>query len=41
MRNLFEKTIAKQTNRLAKLSNLDNKIIQKILPEDIALTVNG
>ncbi len=41
VRNIFEKTIAKQGNRLAKLSNLDNKIMQEILPEDIALTVNS
>ncbi len=35
VRNIFEKTIAKQANRLAKLSNLDPKIMQEILPEDI------
>ncbi|MCH2244481.1 MAG: hypothetical protein MK111_07565 [Crocosphaera sp.] len=31
MRNIFEKTIAKQGNRLAKLSK--HKMIQEILPK--------
>ncbi len=35
VRNIFEKTIAKQANRLAKLSNFNNNMIQEILPEDI------
>ncbi|EAZ94133.1 AAA family ATPase [Crocosphaera chwakensis] len=35
VRNIFEKTIAKQANRLAKISNLDNNMMQEILPEDI------
>ncbi|MDJ0730869.1 MAG: AAA family ATPase [Crocosphaera sp.] len=41
VRNVFEKTIAKQANRLAKKSNLDNNMMQEILPEDIALMVNS
>ncbi|MGK7882901.1 MAG: AAA family ATPase [Crocosphaera sp.] len=42
VRNIFEKTIAKQGNRLAKLSNLDNKMMQEILPEDVErLIVNN
>ncbi len=36
VRNIFEKTIAKQANRLANLSHFDNKMMQEILPEDIA-----
>ncbi|MCU0537506.1 MAG: hypothetical protein MUD14_26760 [Hydrococcus sp. Prado102] len=36
VRNLFEKTIEKQANRLVKLSSLSKEIIMTILPEDIA-----
>lgn len=35
VRNLFEKTVEKQANRLSKSSHLDREQMMKILPEDI------
>ncbi|WP_448600277.1 AAA family ATPase [Thermoleptolyngbya sp.] len=35
VRNLFEKTIEKQANRLAVLSNLTDEVLTTLLPEDI------
>jgi len=35
VRNLFEKTIEKQANRLAVLSNLTDDVLTTLLPEDI------
>ncbi|MGK7939895.1 MAG: AAA family ATPase [Crocosphaera sp.] len=35
VRNMFEKTIEKQANRLVNISNVTADIIQQILPEDI------
>lgn len=36
VRNLFEKTIEKQANRLAVLSSLTDEVLTTLLPEDIA-----
>jgi hypothetical protein len=35
VRNLFEKTVEKQANRLAKFSNLEREMMIKIISEDI------
>jgi hypothetical protein len=35
VRNLFEKTIEKQANRLVKLSPVSKEMMMTILPEDI------
>lgn len=35
VRNIFDKTIEKQANRLVKLSGLNKEMMMKILPEDI------
>ncbi|NJM89954.1 MAG: AAA family ATPase [Hydrococcus sp. RU_2_2] len=36
VRNLFEKTIAKQANRLVKISSVSKEMMMTLLPEDIA-----
>ncbi len=36
VRNLFEKTIEKQANRLAVLSSLTDEVLTTLLPDDIA-----
>lgn len=37
VRNVFEKCLEKQANRLAKLGNIDRKVLMKIEAEDIGL----
>ncbi|WP_107668412.1 AAA family ATPase [Cyanothece sp. BG0011] len=41
VRNMFEKTIEKQANRLVTIPNVTPYTMQQILPEDIALLVNS
>ncbi|ACB50997.1 putative ATPase [Crocosphaera subtropica ATCC 51142] len=41
VRNMFEKTIEKQANRLVTIANVTPYTMQQILPEDIALLVNS
>jgi AAA+ superfamily predicted ATPase len=39
VRNLFEKSIEQQANRLAVLSSLDDEVLTTLLPEDIPVNV--
>ncbi len=41
VRNMFEKTIEKQANRLVTIPDVTTYTMQQILPEDIALMVNS
>ncbi|EAZ94136.1 AAA family ATPase [Crocosphaera chwakensis] len=41
VRNIFEKSIEKQANRLVKIPDVTTYTMQQILPEDIALMVNS
>ena len=39
VRNLFEKSIEQQANRLAVLTSLDDEVLTTLLPEDIPVDV--
>ncbi len=41
VRNMFEKTIEKQANRLVNIPNVSSYAMQQILPEDISLIVDS